>query len=552
MPLISIVLLTALVLNLVVGLFVFLGRARSASNYDYFALVIFVSLWILMNFSVEFVSTYQQAWWLATVAYASILGIAYAFLSLCYHFPRKTFAWPRVAMWLVLLITVLVGALVFIPGFMVVSVVIFPWKINTGPGLGLLFGYFIALVVAGFSILIGKLRRSSLTPQERAQLKLVLIGTSLAVVLGSIFNLAIPYMAQNYEYVCIGPIFTLIMVACIAVAIVRYHLFNLKVVAAQTFSVLLCGFLFIRTLAANTFSEQLINGGLLVATLVVCVFLVRSALKEVEQREALAVANENQKNLIHVMNHQIKGRLGAGKNIFAELLTDDYGVVPDTAKGLIKRGLEEMDTGVSYIQTILQGMSAETGSLVYDLQPMDFAYLVAQVVVALRAKAEAKGLSLDLECHEHNYPIVGDAVQLKEAVRNLIDNAITYTVHGRVTVGLRRAGDTVVLSVKDTGIGIPESDRPRLFTAGGRGKNSAKVNVDSTGYGLVFVKGVIEAHKGRVWYESDGMPGHGTTFFVEIPVDQSEDKQQSAPAPELVEAKPAKNPPASRTTLVVD
>src|ERR1043166_5706616 len=182
MPLISIVLLTVLVFNVVVGLFVFLAKARSASNIYYFGLVMFVSIWILMNFFVEFVTTYEQAWLLATVAYASILGIAYSFLSLSYHFPRKTFVWSPAVRLLVLLATVFIGVLVFIPGFMVVSVVISPWKINTGPGLGILFGYFIALVLAGFGILISKLWGNRLTPQERAQLKLVLIGTSVATV----------------------------------------------------------------------------------------------------------------------------------------------------------------------------------------------------------------------------------------------------------------------------------------------------------------------------------------------------------------------------------
>lgn len=74
----------------------------------------------------------------------------------------------------------------------------------------------------------------------------------------------------------------------------------------------------------------------------------------------------------------------------------------------------------------------------------------------------------------------------------------------------------IKLSVKDTGMGITEEDKQHLFTEGGRGKDSVKVNVDSTGYGLFTVKLIVEAHKGKVWMESEG-ENKGSAFFVELP-----------------------------------
>src|SRR5579871_1242186 len=142
MSFISITLLLALVLNTVLGLFVFLAKAKGVSNRYYFALVLFVSIWILTNYSVEFVSTTFEAWLLATVAYASILGIAVAFLFFCYHFPRETFLWPTAARRLVLLTAMVVGVSVFAPGWVITAIVISPWKIVTGPGVGIVFLYF--------------------------------------------------------------------------------------------------------------------------------------------------------------------------------------------------------------------------------------------------------------------------------------------------------------------------------------------------------------------------------------------------------------------------
>ncbi|MEK7194146.1 MAG: HAMP domain-containing sensor histidine kinase, partial [Patescibacteria group bacterium] len=107
--------------------------------------------------------------------------------------------------------------------------------------------------------------------------------------------------------------------------------------------------------------------------------------------------------------------------------------------------------------------------------------------------------------------------QLREAVKNLINNSINYTEKGGIKVDIVRKGNKVLLSVKDTGIGLGKDDKARLFQSGGRGKDSLKYNINSTGYGLAFVKGVVEAHKGRVWAESAGL-GKGSHFYIELPL----------------------------------
>ena len=347
------------------------------------------------------------------------------------------------------------------------------------------------------------------------EIVLIFVGTTLFLL--SIFGTG--YIAdtfQRYDIEVYG-IFTMpLFLGFLAYLIVKYKAFNIKLIAAQALvwaTVILIGseFLFVDNL-----TNQILVGVTLVISSVLGLILVRSVKKEVALREQLEVANAGQTNLIHIMNHQIKGYLGIDKNIFAELLTDDYGKVPEEAKDIISKGLENSDKGQKYVTDILRGASAENGTLTYDMKVVDFKNLVSEAVIKGKEVAEKKGLKFEFNVSNGDYNIFADATHLGEAVRNLVDNSIYYTPSGSVSVNLSVRGKVILLKIKDTGVGIKESDKDRMFRAGGVGKDSIKVNVNSSGYGLVFAKNVIEKHNGRIWYESVG-EGKGTTFFAELP-----------------------------------
>ncbi|MBX4199256.1 HAMP domain-containing histidine kinase [Candidatus Parcubacteria bacterium] len=239
--------------------------------------------------------------------------------------------------------------------------------------------------------------------------------------------------------------------------------------------------------------------------------------REVKQREDLQIANEGQENLIHIMNHQIKGYLGKARNIFAELVSEPDYCASDSAKPMLTEGLKSVTEGVDFIQQVLNGSNAARGTLTYTMKPLDFKTLVAEMADKQKGGAEEKKLSYKVELPDASVNISGDELQLKESVKNLIDNSIRYTQTGSLNIKLAATNGKALLSITDTGVGIAPEDKPKLFTKGGRGKDSLKYNVNSTGYGLAFVKGVVEAHKGRVWAESAG-PGQGSTFFMELPL----------------------------------
>ena len=158
----------------------------------------------------------------------------------------------------------------------------------------------------------------------------------------------------------------------------------------------------------------------------------------------------------------------------------------------------------------------QKGLIKYEMKKIDFREVVLNSLSEKKVPAENKGLAIEENIKKENYFVLGDAFWLKEAVNNFIENSIKYTRVGKITVGIEKKNDKILFSVKDTGVGITDEDKKNLFTEGGRGRESVKINVDSTGYGLYSVKLIVEAHHGRVWAESEGA-GKGASFFIELP-----------------------------------
>jgi signal transduction histidine kinase len=245
--------------------------------------------------------------------------------------------------------------------------------------------------------------------------------------------------------------------------------------------------------------------------------IVRLNKEEERLNNELATANSGQANLLHIINHQIKGYMTKARLVFDDLLNDSNYGLSEKVKPVVQEGYDSMTEGVNFVQSFLTAANIEQGTYAFSFAPFDLKEVVEEEYKEQKAVAQKKGLLMDLTLTPGDYQVSGDKAQLIQAIKNLIDNSIKYTPQGWVKVALGREGGVFRLSVSDSGVGLSEEVKPKLFTKGGRDKDSQKINVNSTGFGLAFVKGVVEAHKGRVWAESEGV-GKGSTFFMELPV----------------------------------
>jgi signal transduction histidine kinase len=179
----------------------------------------------------------------------------------------------------------------------------------------------------------------------------------------------------------------------------------------------------------------------------------------------------------------------------------------------IERDLEQLGDLLSQLLTL----SALDEAQLPPHTPIDLAPLLYALADEVAPRAHASGLRWGMDIPEHLHPVSGNATQLRMAVRNLLDNAIKYTpAGGSVSITARAEEDALVVSVTDTGIGMSQSQRARVFDRFYRAEGVSAAREAGFGLGLALVQAIVAAHRGMVQVASE--PGAGSTFTIRLPL----------------------------------
>ena len=179
--------------------------------------------------------------------------------------------------------------------------------------------------------------------------------------------------------------------------------------------------------------------------------------------------------------------------------------------------VEEADRVLVMLNTLMDISEAESGAMQLRSEPVRLAEVVGRAVDLYRDVAEAKGVAMSLgegsRIPDDDVIVMGDRTRLEQVAANLIDNAVKYTPSGgRVEVAVGREDGQAVLSVRDTGVGIPPDELPRIWDRLFRGDSSRTER--GLGLGLSLVRAIVKAHDGTV--EVQSQPGSGSTFTVRL------------------------------------
>jgi len=225
------------------------------------------------------------------------------------------------------------------------------------------------------------------------------------------------------------------------------------------------------------------------------------------------------RDFVSNISHELRTPL-AGLKAVVDTLRDGALEDPAAARRFLDRIDTEVDVLTQMVRELLELSRIESGQVPLRLVPTAVADLVIPPVDRLQPQAERSGLSMTVDLpsvgKEPDLPsVLADAERVMEVVTNLVHNAIKFTpAGGQVTISARLAGEEVILSVQDTGIGIAADDLPRIFERFYKADRARSGG--GTGLGLSIARHIVQGHGGRIWAES--VEGKGSTFYFSLPV----------------------------------
>src|SRR4051812_44593419 len=266
--------------------------------------------------------------------------------------------------------------------------------------------------------------------------------------------------------------------------------------------------------------------------------------RELQKKSSeLEVASHHKSEFLASMSHELRTPLNAVIGFSDVLLDQMFGSLNDKQEEYVRDIRNSGRHLLELINEILDLSKVEAGQMELDLDAVSIPDVLTYGVAMVRQRAEREGVALLVDVEPDLGTALADELKLKQVVLNLLTNAVKFTPEGgTVTVTALQVGDEAHVSVSDTGIGIADADKERIFEAFQRGGRAARTSTEGTGLGLTLSKRIVDLHGGRLWMESEF--GVGSTFSFAIPMLPG--------AAALDEATPEAEPAAGGSVLIVE
>lgn len=222
---------------------------------------------------------------------------------------------------------------------------------------------------------------------------------------------------------------------------------------------------------------------------------------------------------VSLASHQLRTPLGIIKWYVEALENEDYiKNSPPTIQKYFKEIYKSNERILCLVRDLLSVSRIEQGQVKNDPKLVNLIPIVEEIVAQMLILAQKKNVTLNVHISSRQLPdITIDVLRFHEVIENLISNAIEYTLaSGKIDVTIDQINDKLVISVKDTGIGISAADQKKLFTKFFRSENSIKHNPEGSGLGLYIAKSYVEGWGGKITAESS--EGKGSTFTMSLPI----------------------------------
>lgn len=236
--------------------------------------------------------------------------------------------------------------------------------------------------------------------------------------------------------------------------------------------------------------------------------VLRDASREVDMEN-------KQKEFIYTTTHELRTPITAVKGYLSMIMHGDAGEVTDKQKLFFSRAYSSTERLVGLVEDLLQVARLEENRMHFETEEFSANKLMHEVANDFTHKALDKGLHIRTS-QKGKLSLYGDYNLTKQALSNLLDNAIKYTKKGNIQISIDKAKGFGYISIVDFGVGIPKKEQSAIFDKFHRVFNSESVKAGGTGLGLFIVKNLIEKQGGQVSLESK--LGQGSTFKISLPL----------------------------------
>ncbi|MDI6781197.1 MAG: GAF domain-containing protein [bacterium] len=225
----------------------------------------------------------------------------------------------------------------------------------------------------------------------------------------------------------------------------------------------------------------------------------------------------NKEKLIHMVVHELKNPLTSIKGAAEIILKKSLGDIPPSVEQfvqIIHKGTIQLD---SLVNNLLDRSALLTANLSLNLGVYDLSSLINEAVSLVQGLADEYKIAIDVHIPDDLPDVVIDNQRIKQVLINLLTNGIKFTVSpGKITITAKEDGDKIIVGVQDTGIGIADEYKDKIFNEFYKVPQIAPhERIRGSGLGLHIVQGLVESHEGKIWVESE--VGNGSTFFFTIP-----------------------------------
>ena len=526
MALSIIIFIIVVIANSILAVVVFKNNPKSATN-RIFSLLSFATIgWLTasqISLSPQFLSS-SLFWIRLSIFFAMLQTLSLFLLSITIPYPKI----PINNRLLVILIAI--SAFVMLINLTPLSfsrVEMINNSPNPIPGIGL-FPFAISVIflfLGSIVSLIKKLKRSA--GLEKIQIKYMTYGIFLMLGL-IIITIMIPVVFFRVNtFVPFAPAYMLIFLGITAYTIIQHKLFDIKIILTEVITIILWIILFAKIFVSQSLPEAIVDILVFSVIVVFGILLIRSVIREIEQRKILEDLTERLKQLdaqkdefISMAAHELRAPMTAIKGYVSMVLEGDTGDIPEKARGFLADANNINDRLIRLVNNMLNVSRIEEGRMVYQEEVESLSRVLRSVFNQFIPEAQRKNLEYTLEIP----PQVKDSVKVdpdrvQEIIGNLVSNAIKYTDTGSVKVKLSQSEpNTIRCEVVDTGPGISEEEQKQLFQKFRRAESSVG-KTTGTGLGLYISRLLVEKFGGKIGLTSK--PGSGSNFWFELPLEMS-------------------------------